>query len=401
MNIIEKRYKNLWRNGVILYGMGNLGKECYNYLVNKLKINILAICDRKDISYQGIHTIQYEELIKYPNDTNVIVTMKYETGKEICNSLKTIFDNVYDIRDVHVCRYYSIDDEEFLNEVLYQNCVPFNHYESAYPDLKYVFSHTKQIFKEDAEIKDIDFNEIEQITLLEEMKTNFSLFPEWDEDKNEKFKYYYNNGYFSLADARLLNYIIRKYQTKNIIEIGSGLSTCVMLDTNNYNLDYDLDITCIEPYPKRLIENIKECKIGVKEGNNICLYQDIVQNVDLNLFAKLEENDILFIDSSHVAKVGSDVIYEYFDILPVLKPGVIIHIHDMFYPFEYPEEWIKQGRAYNELYIVRALLMDNKKYKIIFFNDMMIKKYYEQYQKSWMKDYPIFGGSLWLQKVSY
>lgn len=138
---------------------------------------------------------------------------------------------------------------------------------------------------------------------------------------------------------------------------------------------------------------------GVKEQNNICLYQNIVQNVDLDLFKKLEENDILFIDSSHVAKVGSDVMYEYFDILPVLKSGVIIHVHDMFYPFEYPEEWIKQGRAYNELYIVRALLMDSKKYKIIFFNDMMVKKYYEKYQESWMGNYPIFGGSLWLQKL--
>lgn len=138
---------------------------------------------------------------------------------------------------------------------------------------------------------------------------------------------------------------------------------------------------------------------GVKEQNNICLYQNVVQNVDLDLFKKLEENDILFIDSSHVAKVGSDVMYEYFDILPVLKSGVIIHVHDMFYPFEYPEEWIKQGRAYNELYIVRALLMDSKKYKIIFFNDMMVKKYYEKYQESWMGNYPIFGGSLWLQKL--
>ena len=138
---------------------------------------------------------------------------------------------------------------------------------------------------------------------------------------------------------------------------------------------------------------------GVKDKNNICIYQNVVQNVDLDLFKKLEENDILFIDSSHVAKVGSDVMYEYFDILPVLKSGVIIHVHDMFYPFEYPEEWIKQGRAYNELYIVRALLMDSKKYKIIFFNDMMVKKYYEKYQESWMGNYPIFGGSLWLQKL--
>lgn len=78
MNIIEKRYKNLWKKGVILYGIGALGKECYDYLVNRLAVKVLAICDRKEISYQGIQTIQYDELIKYPNDTNVIITMKQE-----------------------------------------------------------------------------------------------------------------------------------------------------------------------------------------------------------------------------------------------------------------------------------------------------------------------------------
>ncbi len=398
MNIIEKRYKYLWRDGVILYGIGKLGKECYDYLVNNLKLHILAICDKEEILYQGMKTIQYQDLINYPNDTNVIVTIKYETGKEICNLLKAKFNNVYDIRDINACRYYSVDYEDlFLNESLYEYCVPFNHYDSAYPDLKYVFSHREQIFKKEDKIKDIDFNETEQLNLLEEMKEYSSLSLKWDKERNEKYRYYYNNRYFSLADARLLNFMIKKYQTKKIIEIGSGLSTCVMLDTNDYSLNYNLDITCIEPYPKRLIENITQG--GVKEQNNICLYQNVVQNVDLDLFKKLEENDMLFIDSSHVAKVGSDVMYEYFDILPVLKSGVIIHVHDMFYPFEYPEEWIKQGRAYNELYIVRALLMDSKKYKIIFFNDMMVKKYYEKYQDYWMGNYPIFGGSLWLQKL--
>ena len=90
MNIIEKRYKYLWRDGVILYGIGKLGKECYDYLVNNLKLHILAICDKEEILYQGMKTIQYQDLINYPNDTNVIVTIKYETGKEICNLLKAI-----------------------------------------------------------------------------------------------------------------------------------------------------------------------------------------------------------------------------------------------------------------------------------------------------------------------
>jgi hypothetical protein len=113
----------------------------------------------------------------------------------------------------------------------------------------------------------------------------------------------------------------------------------------------------------------------------------------------LESGDILFIDSSHVGRAGGDVPWVYFNILPRLKSGVLIHIHDILYPFTYPETWLKQGRSYNEAFIVRALLMNSNRYKMIFFNDMMISKYENEYKEGWSTGNKPFGGSLWLRII--
>lgn len=96
-----------------------------------------------------------------------------------------------------------------------------------------------------------------------------------------------------------------------------------------------------------------------------------------------------------MAKIGGDVLFEYFEILPRLKEGVIIHIHDIFYPFDYPEVWVKQGRCYNEAFMLRTLLMDNNKYEILFFNDMMYKLYTEYYVAKCKHP---GGGSIWIRK---
>ena len=95
----------------------------------------------------------------------------------------------------------------------------------------------------------------------------------------------------------------------------------------------------------------------------------MVQNVKLIEFEKLEPNDLLFIDSSHISKIGSDLNYLLFEVLPSLKPGVIIHFHDILYPFEYPYEWIEKGIYWNEAYLLKAFLMHNKNYEILLFND--------------------------------
>lgn len=121
--------------------------------------------------------------------------------------------------------------------------------------------------------------------------------------------------------------------------------------------------------------------------------------MELEFFGQLEFGDILFIDSTHVSKAGSDVNYLLFEILPRLKSGVYIHFHDIFYPFEYPEEWVLHSdMIWNELYVLRAFLQNNQEYSIKFFQNFMEQEYGDLYLEHWpLKEKP-HGGSLWIQK---
>lgn len=117
------------------------------------------------------------------------------------------------------------------------------------------------------------------------------------------------------------------------------------------------------------------------------------------MFSELKANDILFIDSTHVSKLGSDVNSIFFNILPRLNSGVIIHLHDIFWPFEYPASWIQDGRAWNEIYILRAMLQHNKDYSILFFSDYLRNTYFNWFSEN----VPLFlrnsGGNFWIKNV--
>lgn len=99
-----------------------------------------------------------------------------------------------------------------------------------------------------------------------------------------------------------------------------------------------------------------------------------------------------------MVKAGGDILYEYFEILPRLRPGVLIHIHDIFYPFTYPEEWILQGRPYNEAYILRALLTDTNAYEVVFWNHFILERYAGQLAEKGLNENMLSGGSIWLRK---
>ena len=104
---------------------------------------------------------------------------------------------------------------------------------------------------------------------------------------------------------------------------------------------------------------------GDLDGN---LRQQTLQSVGVEVFEELGRGDILFIDSTHVSKLGSDVNYLFFEILPRLRSGVRVHIHDVFFPFEYPPKWIAKGIAWNENYLLRGFLQYNDKFRIVLFN---------------------------------
>jgi hypothetical protein len=204
-------------------------------------------------------------------------------------------------------------------------------------------------------------------------------------------RYYFNNGSYEYTDAIILYSFIRHFKPKKIIEIGSGFSSAVMLDTNDiFNLK--IKFSFIEPYPKLLYSLMRQNDI-----NNCNIYDKKVQSVALEKFKDLNENDILFIDSSHVSKTGSDVNFEIFNILTTLNSGVLIHFHDVFYPFEYPKEWVLEGRNWNEDYLLRAFLSYNNSFEILHFSHFIHRHHKKAFQKMPLT-YKNTGGNIWIRK---
>ena len=166
-----------------------------------------------------------------------------------------------------------------------------------------------------------------------------------------------------------------------------------MLDTAQHFLP-NLKLSFIEPYPKRLkslLTDTDKKSVEITENN--------IQEIDPAYFETLEKGDVLFIDSTHVSKTGSDVNYVLFHILPCLKEGVLIHFHDIFYPFEYSKKWVYQGRSWNETYILRAFLMHNKDYEIILYADYLHKHFKSSFEHMPLC-YKNTGGSIWLKKLN-
>lgn len=167
-----------------------------------------------------------------------------------------------------------------------------------------------------------------------------------------------DNDQYGHFDSLVLYAMLHHARPRRIIEIGSGFSTLLMRAINHDAFDGGIEIACIEPFPR---DFLRAPGIGVR------LHDIPVQSAPLAMFSTLAAGDILFVDSSHVAKTGSDVNFIVFEILPRLADGVIVHIHDIFLPFEYPKQWVIDGRrSWNEQYVLRALLMGSRRYRPLF-----------------------------------
>ena len=239
----------------------------------------------------------------------------------------------------------------------------------------------------------IDFNQSSQISLLEDFYKYKHLFPYKNSFTNLKLRYpkEYNN-FFDFPDAMNLFCIMNKYQPKRIIEVGSGFSSVLMLDINEFFMNNSVDLSFIEPYPERLNSLLK-----VEDKNNVTLHEKKLQDIPISYFDKLKSSDILFIDSSHVVKFESDVNWLFCEIIPRLNDGVIIHFHDIEYPFEYSLRWLQEGRAWNEAYMLRSFLQFNNNYKILFWNSYLSVNHKDELNKFFPEYFG--GGSIWLRKV--
>jgi predicted O-methyltransferase YrrM len=214
----------------------------------------------------------------------------------------------------------------------------------------------------------------------------------------------YGPGYPSL-DSMLLYFMIRDIKPKNYIEIGSGFSTymCTLAARKNENTGSYIGITCIDPFPQENLYKIPNIKI-IKEE---------IQNIDQCFFDQLNKGDILFIDSTHIVKIDGDVPYLYLEIIPRLANGVIVHIHDIHFPYNipYPPQYYIFGNKrpvfWNEAMLLQAFLAYNDSYRIMmslpllrYFCEGTLKEHIRNYQALDPNHAYTHNGSIWIEKCS-
>jgi predicted O-methyltransferase YrrM len=205
-------------------------------------------------------------------------------------------------------------------------------------------------------------------------------------------RYVAANSMFGPGDAAVYRVMLSALAPARILEIGSGYSTAVVLDETGVNPAlHDLRITCVEPYPQRLLGVMKETDLA-----RLTLISQPVQDVDPALFDQLKADDVLFIDSTHVVKAGSDVVWLFLQMLPRLAAGVVVHVHDIFWPFEYPDAWLAERRDWTEAYLVNAFLAGNESWEILFFASWFWRCNPELVPPGLASEQP---GSIWLRKV--
>jgi predicted O-methyltransferase YrrM len=273
------------------------------------------------------------------------------------------------------------------------------HYYSPIPSRKDVLRDQARIFDRSLrELPGIEVDDSGQVALLKDLARFYpeQPFPVRPEPRT---RYHLDNSWFAGADGLLLHLMLRHTEARRVLEVGSGFSSLVMLDTNERFFDNRMRLTFVEPNAERLVSRLRPGDAGLAH-----VVERRVQDVDLRLFRELEAGDILFVDSSHVSKAGSDLNHLLFTVLPELAPGVLVHFHDVPYPFEYPQEWVRYGFAWNEAYLLRAFLQYNPEFRIRLWNSYLQLAHPDLLEELMpLSTMPVgfgVGGSLWLERVS-
>lgn len=225
----------------------------------------------------------------------------------------------------------------------------------------------KDIYSRCSELPGVRMNTDQQVELLAllagRFREEYEAFPTAKPEGSLPHTYYGSNGYYEMIDGSVLYSMIRYFKPHKIIEIGSGNSTYLSAQAIARNRrddsTYHCDLIAIEPNPNPVV------KAGFPGLTR--LINQPAEKVPLSEFQSLAENDILFIDSSHTLRIGSDVQYEFLEIIPRLAKGVLVHVHDIFFPKEYPRDWVENmNRYYTEQYLLQAFLAFNDSFEVLF-----------------------------------
>jgi len=272
---------------------------------------------------------------------------------------------------------------------------PHGHFYSPLVDNDEVKRMEDRIWPVNPRVLGIELHDEDHRRLLEEEFPKYSPgfnYPLENAFLSNTYDYFLNNSQYAGLDAMTLFCMLQMLRPKRLMELGCGYSTLLAADVKRRFLNDSLTISCVEPYPQ---DFLKQGVPGVDD-----LFQQKIEDLPVDIFSTLEAGDFLFIDTSHVSKTGSDVNHIYFEILPRLSPGVIIHIHDIFLPGDYPKSWaIDEGRNWNEQYLVRALLMYSSAFEVMFCCYNAYLKFPDLIKR--LFNGALYGGgSLWIRKIA-
>ena len=235
----------------------------------------------------------------------------------------------------------------------------------------------------------LDWRPEEQRELLMRLGRWASEVQEFSHDRpSSNGRFFFNNSAISPFDAAVYYAMLRELKPRRVLEVGGGYSTMLAAEAARRNGSTVLD--CIEPYPMDDLRRLPGLRRLLERG---------VQTVPIEEFTTLEAGDVLFIDCSHVSKIGSDVNHLVLRVLPRLAPGVIVHIHDMFVPQEYPKRWVKDLQLFwSEQYVVHAFLLFNSEYRVLLANYFMGTTFRDVVAQAFPLAATTDGVSLWLQR---
>jgi predicted O-methyltransferase YrrM len=271
---------------------------------------------------------------------------------------------------------------------------PIGHFYSPMYDLREIGASRARIWPDaPRETLDMDWREQDQLALCNRVFAAQEPLSLRTDVPDSPAEYWCGNDQFPPLDASVLAAMLRHLRPKRMIEVGSGYSSLVTARINRDELDKSMCFTCIEPYPREFLQD------GVDGISNLRI--ELIQDTPLEIFEALGDKDVLFIDTSHTVKTGGDVTWIFHEIVPRLKKGVVVHVHDFFLPEEYPEVWVEQGRGWNESYLVRSFLSYNDAFHILWAVRYMLIYHDDAVTRAFrLRDNANrAGGSLWFQRV--
>jgi hypothetical protein len=273
------------------------------------------------------------------------------------------------------------------------------HFHSPVPDIHDL--EKRKIWDVRSDLIGINFRVNEQIQLLKELGDLYAEECKWPLlQPDTPSAFYLKNSSFSYGCAASTHCVIRNYKPQTFIEIGSGMSSMVIskaLQINKSDDDTPCNYIIVDPYPS---DDIKSGILHFEE-----LVEKRVELLNPKVFSRLHKNDILFIDSGHCVRIGGDVNFLYLEVLPRLKPGVIVHIHDIGLPYEYSKTYTVSEsfrQFWTEQYLLQSFLSFNKQFDIMMAMNFLMVDHLDLFKKIFPyydpQIHPFYSGSFWIRR---